>query len=75
MKLGFSFEFEEPRGWEEFSEQGRVVFHGPSGEKLIVSGSIVTGSGDSADFLVIREQLLSNALAAMRYAVDLPETS
>ena len=73
MKRGFSFEFQEPLGWEEFSEPGRVVFHGPTGEELIVSGSIVTGSGNSADFSAIREQLVANAIAAMRYAVDLPD--
>jgi len=73
MKRGFSFEFEPPSGWTEFEEGGRLVFHGPIGEELILSGWNVAGSATAQDISRTRERLVANAIASMERALETPD--
>lgn len=73
MKQGFAFEFDPPSGWNDFRESNRFVFQGPREQELIVSGTVVTGRGPAASYHQIKEQLVANAVAAMRRAVDHPD--
>src|SRR4051812_1872773 len=44
-KEGIYLQFTGPTGWTEFHEGGKVVYHGPKREELLVSGTLVTGEG------------------------------
>lgn len=70
---GFSLEFEIQDGWECQSGGGKVVAHGPSGEELIVSGSVVTGGGEPSALEDVRRALIENALSAVRDAAEDPD--
>ena len=73
FETGFSFEFEPPLGWREFEKSGRLVFHGPAEEELILSGWTLTGSGTAEDTSRVRSQLVANAIASMEHALELPD--
>jgi hypothetical protein len=73
MRRSFSFEFDEPLGWRTFTEGGRLVFQGPNGEELIVSGASVGGSGSASDYEGIKQALHASTLLALKRAVDTPE--
>lgn len=75
LKRGFAFEFEFdlPEGWSDHSGGSQVVAHGPLGEELIVSGSVVTGPGPIQRASAVRGAVLENALESVREAAAVPE--
>lgn len=73
MKQGFAFEFDPPSGWNDFRDGNRFVFHGPEEQELIVSGAVIAGHGSSASYEEIKDDLVANAIQAMKRAVDDPD--
>lgn len=67
------FRFDLPDGWDENAGNGRVVFHGPSGEELIFSSAEVAGAQDATETRRIRDRLLQNAVRAAESAVSHPD--
>jgi hypothetical protein len=61
LRRGFRFEFEAPRGWTEEKEDGRLVYRGPRGEALTVSGLLLTGGGPSERAKEISDRLFDEA--------------
>jgi hypothetical protein len=67
------FEFDAPDGWKADQDGGRVSFHGPENEELIVSGSLLTGTGAPSEADALTAQLLENAKRGMRTAASHPD--
>src|ERR1044071_7572757 len=72
-KVGFAFEFEPPGGWVEFRDGARLVFQGPGGEELIVSGYVVEGAGMGPDLDGARRRLFEGAVRSAEDAASHPE--
>jgi hypothetical protein len=75
LKRGFALEFNLPEGWSDDSGGSQVVAHGPLGEELIVSGSVITGPGPVQRASSVRGAVLENAFESVLEAVDVPELS
>lgn len=69
---GHAFVFEPPAGWGERTEGNRLVFTGPAGEDLQVSGVVVSGSGSAEQSRAAASSALANALTAVREAAAHP---
>ena len=69
-KQGFSFEFDPP-AWTETGTEHRLVFRGPNGEELIISGSVIEGIGEFVE--EVRSRIIENAVKAASKAASHPE--
>ncbi len=49
LRIGTRFQFEPPDGWVESREGSRWIYSGPYGQQLVVSASVVEGSGTGED--------------------------
>jgi len=74
MRLrSWRFELEAPDGWEAQQGDGRLSLHGPNGEELILSGTVVSGSGPTENAESVTRQLLENAKKGIREAAAHPD--
>lgn len=73
IKKGFTFEFEIPNCWSETNDNDRYIYHGPNGEELIISGTIIKGKGTKCEFISIRERLFENAVRSVNNAASHPD--
>src|SRR5579871_5574434 len=78
-KIGTVFQFAAPDGWNELQESSRYVFHGPNREEMILSASLIEGSGESSALAAaqqglfqIVEQSVKNAAANPALRITLP---
>jgi len=72
LRVGYAFQFEPPPEWTEFTEGGQHIFQGPNSEDLILSGSTITGVGETAELQKVRSRLLQNAIASANQAASHP---
>jgi hypothetical protein len=73
LRRGLLFEYDTPDGWEEFRDGNQFIYHGPDEAELIVSGTVLQGTGSPEEISAQRHRLLDDATRAVRKAADHPE--
>jgi hypothetical protein len=73
LRRGFLFEFEIPDTWGEQRAGDRFIYRGHGGEELIVSGTLITGTGQETDLQALRRRLFDNAVRAVNEAASHPD--
>jgi hypothetical protein len=72
-RRGFLFDFEIPDGWGEQRVEDRFIYRGRGGQELIVSGTLITGTGPEAELRDLRQRLFDNAVRAVDEAASHPD--
>lgn len=73
LRRGLLFEFEIPDTWGEQRAGDRFIYRGHNGEELIVSGTLITGTGQEANLQALRRRLFDNAVRAVNEAASHPD--
>src|SRR5258705_326 len=72
IRIGTVFKFAAPEGWQQFQESGRHIFHGPNREALIVSASLIQGTGTTGNLTAVQQKLFQNAEQSVKRAAAHP---
>ena len=73
LRRGFLFEYEIPDNWEEYREGNQYVYHGPYNVELIISGSILQGTGSAEELETVKKRLIVDGIASMRTGAAHPD--
>jgi len=72
-KLGTVFRFAAPDHWSQLQDGNRYIFHGPNGEELIVSASLIQGGGSTGDLAAAQKKLFQTAHLSVNNAAKHPD--
>ena len=70
LRAGTRVELETPVGWVESRQGTRWVYRGPAGQELMLSASLVEGTGSDTERQKAEETLLARTLLLAREAAS-----
>lgn len=72
IKQSFSFQFEVPDDWVQFTQNTQTVLQGPKNEEIIIAGWIIRGEAPYMEVATLRETLFQNAVDSVNSVLSQP---